>query len=80
MVATEKMEPPVNLVHLVMLSREIKESPEHPVYLVRLEIRVPRVPKEKLAKMGILVLMANLVILERKVLMVKLDLKAQMDL
>ena len=37
-------------------------------------------PKEKLAKMEILVLMANLVILERKVLMVKLDLKAQMDL
>ena len=30
--------------------------------------------------MEILVLMANLVILERKVLMVKLDLKAQMDL
>ena len=42
MVATEKMEPPVNLVHLVMLSREIKESPEHPVYLVHLAIRVPR--------------------------------------
>ena len=42
MVATVKMGPPVNLVHLVMLSREIKESPELPVYLVRLEIRVPR--------------------------------------
>lgn len=48
--------------------------------LVHLEIRVPRVPKEKLARMEFLVLMANLVMLEKKVLTEKPDLKGQMDL